>query len=216
MWLCSQPSGRGAFSPDREDIPRRHQEHAAITRPRDQSSLPVLKRVQAGISRVRMYRGTPTQIRLPITAALLHQIRRNLDSSSHPDKLVLWAVCCTAFFGFFRLGELLLELQSAFRQSIHLAWGDVAVDSQDKPSMAQIHLKKSKTDQFGTGARIVLGRVQSALCPVAALLAACGDKPGPFFTNSSRKPLTKSVFVGEIRTILGALGVPNMLDIASG
>ena len=71
--------------------------------------------------------------------------------------------------------------------------------------MAQIHLKKSKTDQFGTGARIVLGRVQ---CPVAALLAACGDKPGPFFTNSSRKPLTKSVFVGEIRTILGALGVP--------
>ena len=176
--------------------------------PRDQSSLPVLKRVQAGISRVRMYRGTPTQIRLPITAALLHQIRRNLDSSSHPDKLVLWAMC---FFGFFRLGEQLLESQSAFRQSIHLAWGDVAVDSQDKPSMAQIHLKISKTDQFGTGARIVLGREQSALCPVAALLgyiAARGDKPGPFFTNSSGKPLTKSVFVGEIWTILGALGVP--------
>ena len=193
MWLCSQPSGRGAFSPDREDIPRRHQEHAAITRPRDQSSLPVLKRVQAGISRVRMYRGTPTQIRLPITAALLHQIRRNLDSLSNPDKLVLWAVCCTAFFGFFRLGELLLELQSTFRQSIHLAWGDVAVDS--------LHLKKSKTDQFGTGARIVLGPVQFALCPVAALLAASTDKV--------------SICGGNPDNTRGPRGT-NMLDIASG
>ena len=35
--------------------------------PRDQSSLPVLKRVQAGISRARLARGAAVRVRFPIT-----------------------------------------------------------------------------------------------------------------------------------------------------
>ena len=33
------------------------------------------------------------------------------------------------FFGFFHVGELLLELKSSFNLSTDLAWGDVALDS---------------------------------------------------------------------------------------
>ena len=112
--------------------------------PRDQSSLPILKRVQAGISRVRLRQGAPAKIRLPITAPLLLRIKHHLESSSHPCKLALWAICCTAFFGFFRLGELLLDTQVAFDSSTHLAWGDIAVDNPTNPTMLRVHLKRSK------------------------------------------------------------------------
>ena len=48
-------------------------------------------------------------VRLPIAAHLLLQIKRSLEHSWHSDRLALWAVCCTTFFGgVFRLGKLLL------------------------------------------------------------------------------------------------------------
>ena len=70
--------------------------------PREQSSLPILRRVLAGISRSRLGRGVPSRVRLPVTASLLSDIRRELV---HPERLVLWAVCSTAFFGFFSVGR---------------------------------------------------------------------------------------------------------------
>ena len=109
--------------------------------PREQSSLPLLKRVQAGISRVRLSRGRPSKQRLPITAHMLRQIKGALEAMAHEEKAVLWAVCCVAFFGFFRLGELLLDAQTSFNTQIHLAWGDVAVDNQQNPKMVRLHLK---------------------------------------------------------------------------
>ena len=72
--------------------------------------------VQAGISRARLLKGAPAMIRLPITAQLLGQIRTSLEKSSHRE-------CCTAFFGFFQLGELLTESAIGFNQRLHLAWG---------------------------------------------------------------------------------------------
>ena len=39
--------------------------------PREQSALPLLKRLQVGISRARESQGHPAKIRLPITAQLL-------------------------------------------------------------------------------------------------------------------------------------------------
>ena len=179
--------------------------------PRDQSSLPILKRVQIGIARVRLQKRTPHKIRLPITTPLLRCIKHSLDSSGHPNKLMLWAVSCTAFFSFFRLGEWLLDSQSAFNQTIHLTWGDVAVNDPANPTMLRIRLKQSKTDQLGSGADIILGRTNTDICPVAALLgyiSTRGDRPGPFFMDSSAKPLVTSSFIAEVRKILVVLGLP--------
>ena len=179
--------------------------------PREQSSLPVLKRVQLGLKRARLGRGTPAKTRLPITAHLLSQIKGVLDTSTHPERVAMWAICCSAFFGFFRLGELLMVSPAEFNTAIHLAWGDVAVDSVDNPQMIQIHLKQSKTDQFGKGVDVVLGGTGTDLCPVAALLGYImvrGAQPGPFFRDSDGKPLAKAVFVAELRKVLIALGLP--------
>ena len=50
------------------------------------------------------------------------------------------AVATTAFFGFFRLGELLPLSAATFNAATDLAWGDVAVDNRQNPRMTQIHL----------------------------------------------------------------------------
>ena len=179
--------------------------------PREQSSLPVLKRVQAGIRRARMLRGSPSRIRLPITATILGQIRSDLINSAHPQTALVWAIACSAFFGFFRLGELLPESATAFNPQTNLSWGDVAVDSQQSPKMVRIHLKKSKCDQFGAGVDVILGRTGQILCPVTALLtfiAVRGDSPGAFFLDSNACPVTKAWFVVQIRESLNRVGLP--------
>jgi len=179
--------------------------------PREQSSLPVLKRVQAGISRTRMLKGPSPRIRLPITAQVMARLHSSLVASANPEKTVIWAVAVTAFFGFFRLGELLLESASDFNPATSLAWGDVAVDNPTAPRMLQFHLKKSKCDQFGMGADIVVGVTGATLCPVKAILEYIelrGNQPGPFFLNTAKGAVTKPWFIAQIRSILSQLGLP--------
>ena len=179
--------------------------------PREQSSLPVLKRVQMGISRSRLGRQQSSKIRLPITGQVLRRVKAELDRTGHPEGPLLWAVCCVAFFGFFRLGELLLPSREAFNPRLHLAWGDVAVDAPDNPQMVRCHLKQSKTDQLGRGVDVVLGRTGLELCPVAAVLSYIvrhGSQPGPFFLTTAGAPLVKQEFVSEFRKILAAVGLP--------
>ena len=138
-------------------------------------------------------------------------IKQHMFNSSNQEKLVIWAIACTAFFGFFRLGELLPESTSSFNPATDLAWGDVSADSPTAPVMIQIHLKKSKCDQFGLRSDILVGSTDSELCPVRAILdyiAVRGTQPGAFFLNSSQRPVVKHWFVEEIRRILNALGLP--------
>ena len=138
-------------------------------------------------------------------------MKQTLEATTHPDGQLIWAVYCVAFFGFFRLGELLLESNAAFSQATHLAWGDVAVDNPANPQMLHFHLKRSKTDQLGVGVDVILGRTQSDLCPVTAVLGYLvlrGDSPCPFFIDRSGRPLLKQTFVGEVRKLLAALGIP--------
>ena len=150
--------------------------------PRDQSSLPILKRVQAGISRCRLYRKQPTKVRLPLTAEVLLCIQQAPTLVSHSDRPVIWAVAAVAFFGFFRLGELLPAARASFHEETDLSWGDVAVDGHETPQIVKVHLKKSKCNQFGKGVDIYLGRTDTVLCPVKALLTYIewrGSQPGP-------------------------------------
>ena len=111
--------------------------------PREQSSLPLLKRVQAGISQVHARKGTLARIHLPITAHVLEQIGRKLRNSANSHKVPLWAIACTAFFGFFRLGELLPESPNGANPAMSLVWGDIAADNRENPTMVCVHLKKS-------------------------------------------------------------------------
>ena len=77
----------------------------------------------------------------------------------------------------------------AFDRAVHLAWGDVAVDSGHHPSRVRIFLKCSKTDQLGQG---VAGATGDEVCLVVAIMsfvALRGDAAGPFFRFRDRTPL---------------------------
>ena len=81
-----------------------------------------------------------------------------------------------------RSGEFTLTSTTAFNPTCHLSVQDVAIDSHSNPTLVQLHLKQSKTDQFRQGAFIYLSRTGTDLCPVSALLAYLairGDAPGP-------------------------------------
>ena len=86
-----------------------------------------------------------------------------------------------------------------------LSVGDVQVNSHSDPSVVLIHLRMSKTDVFGAGVTLHLGRVQGPVCPVKALLgylAQRGQHPGPLFCWQDGSPLTRGQLVQEVRSAL--------------
>ena len=115
---------------------------------------------------------------------------------------MIWAAAVLCFFGFFRSGEITVPHVTGFDPKIHLAWGDVALDNTQSPTLLKIRLKRSKTDQLGQGVDIFVGRTECSLCPVAAVAAYMvqrGDGRGAFFQFTNGTPLTKAKFTARIR-----------------
>ena len=114
-------------------------------------------------------------------------------------------------FGFFQLGELLPASPASLNTTTDLSWGDVAVNDRSNPQMIQIYLKRSKCNQFGQGADVVVGVTGTEICPVTALtqfMVGRGSAQGPFFHDADGGTLTKPVFIRRLRDVLQSLGIP--------
>ena len=83
---------------------------------------------------------------------------------------MLWAACCLGFFGFMQSGKFTCPSNSLFQDHM-LAPRDVAVEFHHQPSVVSVLLRRSKTDLFGQGMTVFVGRTAHAICPVAAILA---------------------------------------------
>ena len=153
-----------------------------------------------------MTKGTPPRVGLPITATILSKVKPILLASSHLEKAPIWAIACTAFFGFFRLGELLPQDKKSYKASTDLVWGDVALDNHAYPPMVRLHLKKSKCDQFGKGVDVVVGRTGQQLCPFSALLDYIDRSLRVSFSSKPR--IYKPWFIKEFQKLLVAAGLP--------
>ena len=160
---------------------------------------------------VRRLKSRPADSRLPVTPLILSAIRRVLDRQpSSPDHIMLWAACCLGFFGFLRSGEFTVPSLTAFDPSIHLTPNDVTTDSRVNPTMVFVRIKASKCDQTKQGVTVCVGRTDTQLCPVAAILAYCvvrGTSPGPFFRLSDQAPLTKQRLITMLRSTLETAGI---------
>lgn len=119
--------------------------------------MPKLALVERGIRRIKA-RDAAVRVRLPITPVILNQFRALWSNTAQEfDTIMLWAACCTAFFGFFRMGEL-TSLTVESRSPGHCVLvEDVAVNSVQPPSVIKLHLRSSKTDQYGQGVNIYPG-----------------------------------------------------------
>ena len=121
---------------------------------------------------------------------------------------MIWAAMCTGFFGFLRAGE--FTVNGAFDPSAHLSLQDISVNSHTNPSIIRVTIKKSKTDQFGTGAYIFLARTNSDLCPVTALIDYLALRPttkGPMFAFEDGSYLSRSKLVQSLNCSLVAAGI---------
>ena len=171
------------------------------------SSFPQLTYVLKGI-----HRRTPDyqrRRRLPITRDLLLALHRVWSTPPvQYEQVMLWAACCTGFFGFLRAGE--FTCSPADVTDPPLAVSDIAVDSRENPRLVTVHLRQSKTDPFGVGCHVFLGRTNTTPCPVAAILnylAARPTAPGPLFIFADGTPLSRPVLVSRLREALARAGV---------
>ena len=171
---------------------------------------PRLEQILQGIKREQAST-RPVRIRLPVTVDIMHSIYSVLSKTPNQyQEIMLWAACCTAFFGFLRVGEMTVPTKTAFNDSIHLSLGDVALDSRSTPTIIWLMIKQSKTDPFRKGARLCLGLTDSIVCPIKALLpylALRGSKPGSLFLVEDKTPLTRVQFKSLLSATLKKAGL---------
>ena len=171
-------------------------------------SSPKLSYVVKGIQRISP--GRLRAQRLPITPSLLLQVHTLWSKEPVSfDRVMLWAAFCLGFFGFMRSGEFTTS-PSQDPDECTLSVSDVAVNSRQDPQVLTISLRRSKTDPFGMGTHIYLGRTGNLLCPVSAVLAYLAVRPptpGPLFLFQDGTPLSRSQLVSHLREALTQLGV---------
>ena len=172
------------------------------------SSFPRLDYVLRGVRREGPC--TVQRRRLPITPELLRKIHHVWAKEPQDfNRTMLWAAFCLGFFGFMRAGEFTCPSMEAYTSDM-LSPGDVSVDSHLASSRITVRLKRNKTDPFGAGITLYLGRTGDILCPLTSMLAYLAVRPaspGPLFIFHDGSPLSRPRLVQSLRQALRAAGV---------
>ena len=95
-------------------------------------------------------------------------------------------------FWFLRAGEFTVTPTISSRDYLQVS--EVTVDKLPFPSLVRLFLKVAKADPFRTSCVIVVGRNDSLLCPVEALIRYLhlrGSNPGPLFVFKNGSPPTR-------------------------
>ena len=164
---------------------------------------PRLQLALRGCKRVKPPRPSP---RLPITPHILRKIKARLSDGF--EDILIWAAMCLGFFGFLRAGEFTVDKK--FDPAANLSCNDINIDSHTHPSLIRVRIKRSKTDQFGSGAYIFLSRTSADLCPVTALLSYLSVRPtnpGPLFIYQDGSCLSKVKLVQALNQALLSVGI---------
>ena len=132
--------------------------------PFNMSRIHLLEKCLKGL---KCLKGKKTRDRRPITVVELEM----LHSSLHPqfsnsiDSVMLWAAFMLAFFGFLRCSE--FTCNSPFDPEHHLSRRDIIFyPNMLKAESFEVVIKRSKTDPFHHGCRLVIGSTPNKLCPV--------------------------------------------------
>ena len=132
---------------------------------------PYIKLILQGIRKANTQK-QPSLVRLPITISIMAKIKDTLEANCNPEfsNVLIWAACCTFFFGFLRCGEFLGPDGIWFDPQVHLCLSDVAIVEDKSKRRIHLRIKASKTDQFHAGSSVVLGSTGAGICPIDALL----------------------------------------------
>ena len=112
------------------------------------ASCPLLECTLKGI-KLRQAKSVATcsKSRLTITPNMLRHLRRSWEKDRHnADNIMLWAACCTCFFGFLRSGDLTVPSINSYDLGCHLSAGNVTLDSLTSPKVVHANTHKSIED----------------------------------------------------------------------
>ena len=131
---------------------------------------PILKQMLKGAENLEFYstlcKGTRKVMTLPLLKIVGNQISK--ANWSDDTKQVIWTTLVTAFFGSFRLGELLCEDEKTFNPLENLTWNDI-IFREDDSVLIKLKITKTKKKQ---GEYIDLFKFTGhKCCPVATLKA---------------------------------------------
>ena len=170
-----------------------------------------LYRVIRGIKRTQGSRSRRPP-RVPITPQILTQLGHNLWNSSikFPDKVMLWAVMLTAFYGFLRVSEYTASHVRRFNPLTTLCMSDITTHI----TSISLHIKASKTDPFRQGTTIHISQNNSHLCPFQALTCYLSYRPpgsGPLFVWHDGRFLTRQ----HLATVLARIKPRHITSMSS-
>ena len=135
----------------------RHLQISAGLQPLQQVDWPRLQYMLKGIARSQT---AHAQTRLPVTHGIMRKLQEACISGQLSDyqSRMLWAACCLAILASLDLGN------SDLSTAPSICASDLEVDSHQNPSIVRVHLHSAKTDPFGTGVSIYIGRTGTPLC----------------------------------------------------
>jgi hypothetical protein len=109
---------------------------------------------------------------IPVSLKILGNVKRSLrlQNWAQGSKICVWAACLVAFWGVFRLGELLPKSELKFDKSSDLLWSDVRISKREKGGIL-LKVRGCKVrGNPGNSARL-FNLEKKEFCPVAALEA---------------------------------------------
>jgi len=140
--------------------------------------------------------GKPKNIRTAMTTAVMKTLKNrireaDLDISS---KIMLWSVCTLAFFGAFRIHELLSRHESTFDPVQTLLGKDIEVAGDKDNRILSVRLKCPKERKAGRPTVVDVFEVGGTLCPLRAWDKWQKKRPKvanyPVFVWADSRPLT--------------------------
>jgi len=169
-------------------------------------------RLQLILHGIKQSQGVNSKTWRPITLHVLNLFNHllNVKYTTNKDSFKVWAAMTLAFFGFLRIEELTCD--SHFNPERDLTFSDLVFMLKSSAKYMLVRLKVSKTDPFRKGQTIVIGKANSHLCPLSAMLAYLESRTpfpttGCLFTFQSGSFLTRGRLTSETRLLLSKGGL---------
>ena len=168
----------------------------------------IICKMLSGLSRIDKRK----DLRMPVTLEILVKVILALPNicSSQYESFLFSSLFSLAFFGFFRVGELVQSSKTTVAHALQVQNVCIIPESNS----LSIFVPYSKTDQFGKGCTIQLPPSSSIVCPVVLLksfLRLRPPFPGSFFKHCNGEPVTRYQFVSVLKKALLAAGIHSSL-----
>lgn len=163
------------------------------------------KRILQGIKKKQISSGVASNRKMPITRAMISNLREKLILSFR-DHMMLFSCICLLYAGLFRVGEVLGENSV----DAPLRWKHVTVVDENELT---VRISSSKTDVYGQACDIRIFSVESDTCAVKALkeykkmLQPALTRPEcPVFVDLDGRALNRGEFNERLKLLITECG----------